>query len=296
MKKTLLFVCGFFWYLQGIAQTVPDRIYLLDQQVMQVWVDEIGENDILYFTKGQPPRQVQKIARSLVWKVVFANGDTELIQSAPAANTPSAAAYPSPATPETTPLREERARSKPVRYLGLLAGGVATNFYRTQFFPFPGKAHLDWEAGLVGSPVATRFYQARLELLYINKGAVETFQSPRLTIQSESRLAYLQANVLPLILKTGSDRLNFALGAGGYFSYLIQASSRSDLDTGDMEDDLLARQQFDVPTDYGLMALTGLYVRHKPLLEVRYTHGLGQLMSNAPIRVQGVHVTLFLIF
>jgi hypothetical protein len=46
-----------------MAQTVPDRIYLLDQQVMQAWVDEIGENEILYFTKGEPPRQVQKIAR-----------------------------------------------------------------------------------------------------------------------------------------------------------------------------------------------------------------------------------------
>jgi hypothetical protein len=263
-----------------------DHIHTRSNTILEGEIVGVEATELVYIPMGQ---QIQRtISRKEVQKIVYKDGRTENFDSLDTNFTS--------ATQETTPLRKERVRSRPGKYLGLLAGGTASNFYRTQFFPFPNKSHLDWEAGLVGSPLATRFYQARLEMLYANKGAVETFQSSNLTVQSESRLTYLQANVLPLILKTGSNRLNFALGAGGYFSYLLRASSRSDLSMGDMEEDPLARQQFDVSTDYGLMALTGLYVRHKPLVEVRYTHGLGQLMSNSPIRVQGIHVSLFLIF
>ena len=87
----LLFLGG---WATGLAQTRPDLIYRLDQTSLSVFVDEIGENDITYFLPSDnQKKQLQRINKAQVWKVVFSNGDTELF------NEPRQVAMP-PDTPQ----------------------------------------------------------------------------------------------------------------------------------------------------------------------------------------------------
>jgi hypothetical protein len=70
--------------LNALAQSRPDQILLLDKTSQNAFVDEIGETDITYFLSKDANRQnPQRILKSRVWKIVFANGDVEMINSLP---------------------------------------------------------------------------------------------------------------------------------------------------------------------------------------------------------------------
>ncbi|MEI7581224.1 hypothetical protein [Runella sp.] len=80
MRQFLLFSLLFFGVLTGsTAQTRPDLVYKLDQTSFSAYVDEIGENEITYFLPSDTQKKrPQRVSKAQVWKVVFANGDTEL--------------------------------------------------------------------------------------------------------------------------------------------------------------------------------------------------------------------------
>lgn len=78
------FIPLFFMLLGAInnvlAQTRNDLIYKIDQTSFATNVDEIGESEITYFLPNDALKQhPQRIAKIQVWKIVFANGDTEEI-------------------------------------------------------------------------------------------------------------------------------------------------------------------------------------------------------------------------
>ncbi|CAG5072972.1 hypothetical protein DYBT9623_04505 [Dyadobacter sp. CECT 9623] len=77
------------------AQTASDQIYKLDKSTIQAVVDEIGDVEIIYFLpKDTAKRTALRILRKQVWKIVYENGETELI-NAPSVASPVAAKAPS---------------------------------------------------------------------------------------------------------------------------------------------------------------------------------------------------------
>jgi hypothetical protein len=74
------------------AQKQADLIYKVDRSSFAAIVDEIGEGEITYFLPTDAAkRSPQRISRSQVWKIVYANGDLEIISS-PDTNNPSSSA------------------------------------------------------------------------------------------------------------------------------------------------------------------------------------------------------------
>lgn len=64
------------------AQTSSDQIHKLDKTIIQGVIDEIGDTEIIYFSaKDASKRTPLRIARTQVWKIVYENGETELINS-----------------------------------------------------------------------------------------------------------------------------------------------------------------------------------------------------------------------
>lgn len=67
---------------QTTAQTRTDLIFRLDKTSFSAIVDEIGEADIIYYLpKDTAKRTVQKLDKKQVWKIVYENGETELINN-----------------------------------------------------------------------------------------------------------------------------------------------------------------------------------------------------------------------
>lgn len=180
-------------------------------------------------------------------------------------------------------------------YVGFRFGGSATGFYESKIAK-PKRPSYNWEVGLGISLVNSKHYNARLEFVYANKGAIEKFEDKNLTITSRNKFTYFQGNLLPLILKTGARKLNPVFGAGGYYAYKFKNSSEYSEDGKNFEDDEDAAELFDNKFDYGLCAMLGFYSGHKPLLEFRYEYGLGEVIKAVKIKNHGLSVSLFLAF
>jgi hypothetical protein len=86
MRNYLLFlILCLLATFQTFGQTRPDKIYQLDKTALDAYVDEIGETAITYFLPSDTRRQnPQKIIKARVWKIVFANGEEEVINPLPA--------------------------------------------------------------------------------------------------------------------------------------------------------------------------------------------------------------------
>jgi hypothetical protein len=91
MRYFILLLVTMFAYPVS-AQTSSDQIYKLDKSIIQAVVDEIGDREIIYFSpKDTAKRTSLRIPRKQVWKIVYENGETELINSpTPAAATAKA--------------------------------------------------------------------------------------------------------------------------------------------------------------------------------------------------------------
>lgn len=181
-------------------------------------------------------------------------------------------------------------------YVGIRVGGSMTSFY-TDKVTFPKKPFYNWEAGLGFSLVNTRHYNARLELMYANKGSRETFSNQFTEITSRSKMTYGQANLLPFILKSGARKLNPAIGVGGYYAYRIKHVSEIKEDDGAYFEDELTQELLEgTKSDYGALVMLAFYSGDKPLLEFRYEHGLAELMKGLKVKNNGLSVSLFLKF
>jgi len=195
--------------------------------------------------------------------------------------------------PKNTADKQEVRKYK--NYVGIRFGGSATGFYEDKIAK-PETPSYNWEAGLGFSLANSKHYNARLELVYANKGAVEKFTDNGLTITSRNKFTYFQGNLFPLILKTGARKLNPVIGAGGYYAFMYKNSSQYSEDGENFEDDEDTAALFDNKFDYGLCAMLGFYSGHKPLLEFKYEYGLGEVMKDLKIKNHGLSVSLFLSF
>ena len=116
MKKPLRFLIVYFWFMAQLtlAQTSrPAVLHKLNQSSVPVKIDKVNPTNIVY-VEASAPTVKKVIARNQVWKIVYANGTTQVItpltgakpkprpvtvtQSAPAV---AAAPKTSTTTPET---------------------------------------------------------------------------------------------------------------------------------------------------------------------------------------------------
>ncbi|WP_439585822.1 outer membrane beta-barrel protein [Dyadobacter bucti] len=392
---------------QCFAQNSTDTIYQVDQTKFAAIVDEVASGEIVYFLPQDAPRQEKiRIARDKVWKIIYGNGETEVLNAAkprvvqtdkirlkngktieagisevtasmikyvlpsdskerqiaisevgkityangieqdfqekPVAQ-PEKAPAPTPEQPkppvitgsekiatsggqktevtkteepvktaETPPGKpneiiikiqheyaEGQSGKEPKRehkgYVGIRVGGSMTSFY-TDKVAWPTKPFYNWEAGLGFSLASTKHYNARLELVYANKGSKETSSDQLPEITSRTKMTYGQANLLPLILKAGGRKLNPAIGVGGYYGYLIKHVSEFKESDGEYENDDLTQELINNKSDYGALLMLAFYSGDKPLLEFRYEHGIAEVMKGLKVKNNGLSVSLFLKF
>ncbi len=293
-----LFLVGFG--LQTLAQQKKDCIYRLDKTFLEVVIDEVGDNEIIYFLPNDIQKKPQKIRKHEVWKLVFSNGDVEEINALSQQSRPQIPVSEEVISPllqeeqtEKTPIQH---RQRPQKYVSIFGSLVMSSFYRSELFLFPQQPMFNWDIGAAASLLSWRYYQMRFELAYATKGAREIFTDNSLRIKSENRLEYIQANFFPIILKTGSNRLNVAGGIGGYYAYLLNITSRYAIGDDALKDDDKTEQLFKKSPDYGIKALVGLYSQNAPLLELRYSYGLVPLMEQTVIKNHGINLAIFLTF
>jgi hypothetical protein len=312
-----------------------DKLYLKDGARLQVSVQEVTAELVKYsLTTGEekqlPLAQVEKIIYAngiehsyaqesqvtpvreevkTATAVAAEKEETATIvpQKPAAAPVPQPAATPEPAASKPNEIiikiqhepAPENAAKEPRReyknYVGIRVGGSMTSFY-TDKVALPKKPFYNWEAGLGFSLANTKHYNARLELVYANKGARETFSDQLTEITSRTKMTYGQANLLPLIVKAGARKLNPAIGLGGYYAYQIKHVSEFKEADGDYELDELTQKLINNKSDYGALVMLAFYSGDKPLLEFRYEHGLAEVMKGMKVKNNGLSVSLFLKF
>ncbi|GAB2775326.1 hypothetical protein GCM10027275_18030 [Rhabdobacter roseus] len=177
-------------------------------------------------------------------------------------------------------VRAQPGTQPPSNFVGVRLG-VLSSTYHSPGMPtlaFPAPPNWKWQAGLLFDLFIHRHYNARLELAYVNKGADITFKNDLAQVRSVSRLRYLQANLMPLILKPGFPKLNPYLGVGGYFSSLLRGDWKYGTPGGTLQPDPVTAEMLRNNVDYGLALSVGLYIRHFPVLELRGEWGLADLM------------------
>ena len=265
-----------------------DLIFRKDNTIIEAEILKISDNQVTYTLFGKDIER--HISPQEVSKIVYSNGKEEHFNQA------TIAVASSKDEPVISKPKPTTARQRPKIYVGLFGGGVMSSFYRSELLNFPQKPLFNWEMGLTASLVSRRYYQMRLEGVYVTKGARETFSDNTLRITSENRLRYVQANFFPLILKTGSEGFNFAVGAGGYYACLLNLTSQYAIGDETFNDDEVTKQLFKNTPDYGFCALAGLYNRQKPLVELRYAYGIVPLMEKNNIKNHGFHLSFFLTF
>ncbi|MBE9463595.1 outer membrane beta-barrel protein [Dyadobacter subterraneus] len=174
-----------------------------------------------------------------------------------------------------------------INYIGLKFGALASSFSRNSsiMMPSPGKKSLSaWHAGLAMDLFSKVNYNARVELSYLSKGARETFNNDRISIQSKNRLHYLQLSALPLVLKGGSKKINPYLAFGGYYARRIGINSQSKTPQQNWENDPITTKNLNVRGDYGYSVSAGIYIRKRPVFEIRYEAGLRSVSSSSDIK------------
>jgi hypothetical protein len=316
------------------VKPVNDKLYLKNGEHIQGSVQEVTAEVVKYSLATNEEKQ---LPLTQVEKIIYANGiEHSYVQEAqvapvqaetmkaPVAVTerkePVAAPKPADSPPTQPAMATEPAAAKPneiiikiqhepalenaskeprreyKNYVGIRVGGSITSFY-TDKVAFPEKPFYNWEAGLGFSLANTKHYNARLELVYANKGSRETFSDQFTEITSRTKMTYGQANLLPLILKAGARKLNPAIGLGGYYAYRIKHVSEFKEADGEYEPDDLTQELLDeTKSDYGALLMVAFYSGDKPLLEFRYEHGLAELMKGLKVKNNGLSVSLFLKF
>lgn len=190
---------------------------------------------------------------------------------------------------------QKETRREYKNYVGFRFGGSMTSFYKDKI-GFPGKPFYNWETGLGISLANSKHYNARLELVYANKGSRETISEQGVDVTTRTKLTYFQGNLLPVILKTGARKLNPVIGVGGYYAYRFKHTSEYKEEDEEYQPDDITQELIDNQFDYGLCAMVGFYSGHKPLLEFRYEYGLAEVMKGLNVKNNGLSVSLFLSF
>ncbi len=159
-------------------------------------------------------------------------------------------------------------------FVTIHVGGLMSEFTRDKdllFNPFDRNGLRSLRGGLTFGLIDRRFYQMRLEVGYVGKGAKEFFSKSSSGINSTINMHYAQLTWLPLVLKSGFGKAGFHLAAGGYGAYLLH--KKADFKNAD---NIAFDGLFDPPFkkhDYGVSIGAGAYFKQH-LIEVRLEQGL----------------------
>ncbi|MCE6991457.1 outer membrane beta-barrel protein [Dyadobacter sp. CY323] len=321
--------------LPGPLKTVNDKLFLKNGESFQVSIQEVTAEVVRFSLatneqKQLPLTQVEKIVyvngieHSYAQEPEATPVQAETKAAAAAVSEKQEPALVTPQKPVAVPTAQPAPTSEPAAarpneiiikiqhepapensgkeprqehkgYVGIRVGGSMTSFY-TGKVAWPKKPFYNWEAGLGFSLASTKHYNARLELVYANKGSRETSSDQQPEITSRTKITYGQANLLPLILKAGGSKLNPAIGVGGYYAYRIKHVSEFKEADGEYEADDLTQDLIDHKFDYGALVMLAFYSGDRPLLEFRYEHGLAEVMKGLKVKNNGLSVSLFLKF
>lgn len=176
-------------------------------------------------------------------------------------------------------------------YIGIRFGGIASTFAEKNNLSIPslGSSSLkSWHAGISCDMFTQKYYNARLELSYLTKGAKETFGNERVAIQSINKLHYLQLSAIPVVIKPGFRKINPYLALGGYYAQRLGINSRMSVDNGPWEADDFTAANLNRKNDYGYSVSVGVYVWRRPLLELRYEAGIPSVSSTSNIKNRSI--------
>jgi len=170
-------------------------------------------------------------------------------------------------------------------WVNLRGGVVLPDFYKRSEdavrSPVLDNPLVGFQGGLSIEMAHSRWYGARVELSYVRKGAREVFVEPGNTLESTTKLDYIQAVVMPVIIKPGLRKVQPFIGFGGYAGYLVHVDQSllvngraraSTINFGDNFNKL----------DYGWALSVGCYLGRHPI-ELRYEAGLAELFQERKI-------------
>ena len=187
-------------------------------------------------------------------------------------------------------------KKKPrVNYFGVRLGATLPYFNHAKGNPsgaLSDNIFWNWHAGLSMDFFTRRYYNARIDVEYINKGAKETFTGDGLVIHTQNKLQYGQVTVMPIVIKPGFTKVNPYLGFGGYYAYQIGKKSYYTIDGGERQNDEVTNKLLTAKNDYGLCVSLGMYLKRKPLLEVRYAWGLADIMPAYGIKNRSLSLSI----
>lgn len=159
-------------------------------------------------------------------------------------------------------------------------GGLMSEFTRDKgllLAPFDRNGLQFLRGGFTFGLIDRRFYQMRMELGYVGKGAKEVFSIGENIVNSKINMHYGQLTWLPVILKSGFGKAGVHLAAGGYGAYLIHKDV--DLEYGDISNGSSGPSEIIFKKyDYGISIGAGAHFKQH-LLEVRLERGLKPLYT-----------------
>lgn len=146
----------------------------------------------------------------------------------------------------------------------------------------PTNAPLGLQVGLAWDVLSKKKVGSRLEVGYSLRGAREAFVDRSLNFETVTRLHYAQITALPFIYKPVSIKNKTPyIAVGGYAARMLGVSVNSDVPSLTRFTDFAESVYRAQPNDFGLVLATGIYVKKKPLFELRLDYGLYSLETDA---------------
>lgn len=108
-RLLVLLLVGVGALAKAQAPTRPDVLHRLDRTTLAGRVDEIGDGDVIFYETASPKTK-KTIARSQVWKIVFADGSVEVLNGTASAPPSVAARQPQPTSPPKATTRPDLIR------------------------------------------------------------------------------------------------------------------------------------------------------------------------------------------
>lgn len=159
----------------------------------------------------------------------------------------------------------------------------------------PTNAPMGLQTGLSWDVLTKGKFGSRLEVGYALKGAREAFIDRSLNFETVTRLHYAQLTALPFIYKPISIQNKTPyIAVGAYAARMLGVSVTSDVPSLTRFTDFAESVYREQPNDFGLVVATGLYVKKRPLFEVRLDYGLRSLEADANRTNKSISVAISL--
>ncbi len=284
------------------AQTrKPDLIHKKDKSVIEAIIVEIDDEQIQYRKFSSPTGPVFGIKRSELSKIIYSNGDVEMMsgkadksdKASKAAKVDKPEKIEKVSKPDKVEKTEKVSKSKKLDNSGGglnfsigLRGGLNLNTFsklKSDLDPTDKIQQLVGFHGGVMMELGGKMFSVQPEILFSQIGAKMTHTADPTDPTDENGSLQITGNTVtvPILLKAKfgtSDNLKFFVNAGPYISYLL--SSRALLVSGSTTvfDETAKFTDNKGRIGYGAMAGGGVELGlgfGKLLIEARYALGLG---------------------